>query len=418
MTRIAKTLALMTPLLFIGCGGGSSSSGTIDEGLKGGKLVVDFSPSSMKNMLVEKRFITEETEVFGYKAYSIPYITTDEEGEDVNVSGLFVIPTGMPSAINNIGFSMVSDSHGTIFKNSNAPTVYAEDYGMPEGSPILFTAIGGFATLQADYIGFGNSDKHYHPYMLKESLANATIDFIKQVKIFAKENNIKLNQQLFLTGYSEGGYTTMATLKKIEEEEIDLDITMAIPMASAGFSMLRVSENMLLQEKLVVPAMVANLVYAYSIAYNKDVGLLINEPYASRLPTLFNGTKSMQEIDANLTTVIKGKDGFFKEDAVQEYLENDTHWYKEALRENSVDDWIPQTAVGFLHCEGDEITPFSESNMTFHHMKDRGAENIEMISLEKRVGISKKLTHMECAIPSYKLVTEMFADIRKTTIGY
>ena len=30
---------------------------------------------------------------------------------------------------------------------------------------------------------------------------------------FAKEKKIELNEQLFLTGYSEGGYTMMATTK-------------------------------------------------------------------------------------------------------------------------------------------------------------------------------------------------------------
>jgi len=416
LKNIITTLSILTPLLFIGCGSTSSSS---EPSIKGGEEVVNFSASQMKKMLIDEGMITEERTVFGYKAYKIPYMTTDEQGLNVNASGLFVIPTGMPSVISNIGLSMVSDSHGTIFKNIEAPTVHGETYGTPNGVPILFSSLGAFATLQADYIGFGNSKDHYHPYMLKKSSANATVDFIKQVKIFAKENNIKLNQQLFLTGYSEGAYVTMATLKKLEEENIDLNVNMAIPMANATYSLTRMSNIMLNKEKMVVPpAMIANIAYAHSIAYGEDVDSIINEPYASKLPTLFDGTHSVTEINAQLPTDTKGENGLFKTEAVTEYLTDDSHWYKMAMIENSVDDWTPQTTLKFIHCEGDEIAPFSESNITFETMKERGAENIEMIPLEKRLGLSKKLGHMECAIPAYKMVTEIFAAQRKKTIGY
>jgi len=417
MKNITKTLAILIPLLFVGCGSDSDSSISSEKSIKG-EIVVDFSASRMKKLLIDEGAITEDRVVFGYRAYKIPYITTDEEGLDVNASGLFVIPTGMPSTINKIGLSMVSDSHGTIFKNAKAPTVHGEIYGTPDGSPILLTSIGGFATLQADYIGFGDSKNHYHPYMLKESSANATVDFIKQVKIFAKENNIKLNQQLFLTGYSEGGYVTMATLKKIEEEGMDLSVSMAVPMASATYSLTRVSNIMLNQEKMVLPAMVADLAYAHSIAYSEDVCSIVNEPYASKLSTLFDGTHSMTDINSQLPTDIKGKNGLFKDEAIADYLANDSHWYRIAMAENSVDAWTPQTALRFINCEGDKVAPFSESNMTFETMKSMGAEDIEIIPLEKRLGLSKNLGHMECALPSYKMVAEMFANIRKETIGY
>ena len=51
-------------------------------------------------------------------------------------------------------------------------------------------------------------------------------------------------------------------------------------------------------------------------------------------------------------------------------------------------------------------------------MVANSAEDIEMIPLEKRARIAKNLTHMECSVPSYKLVTEIITNIRKTTIGY
>jgi hypothetical protein len=282
MRQIAKSILVVTALLFIGCGD-SLSKPTI-EAVNGGELFVNFPGTAIKSSLVEKGLIDENRTVYGYKAYKIPYVTTDEEGNEVKASGLFVIPTGLPAIVHTtLGLSMVSDDHGTIFANREAPSVLADSTGAPEGSAILLTALGGFATLQPDYIGFGDSNDHYHPFVLKDSLANSTVDFIKQVKVFSKDNNITLNNQLFLTGYSEGGYASMATLKKIEEEQLtDLKVTMAAPMAGP-YALKMMADGVFSQPKLGVPSFMANVGYSYAKANAQEVNSVINEPYASKL---------------------------------------------------------------------------------------------------------------------------------------
>ena len=198
MRQIVKTIAIVTPLLFIGCGDSLNQPST--EVIKGGELLVNFSGSAIKPGLVDAGLIDANQTVYGYKAFKIPYTTRDEEGQEVKASGLFVIPTGLPSIVTTqLGLSMVADDHGTIFANSEAPSVIADYTGAPDGSSLLITSLGGFATLQPDYIGFGDSKGHYHPFVLKDSLANSTVDFIKQVKVFAKDNNITLNNQLFFS---------------------------------------------------------------------------------------------------------------------------------------------------------------------------------------------------------------------------
>ena len=157
MRSIVKSVALVAPfLLILGCGNLDQPS---NESVKGGTIVVDFSATRMKQTLISEGFADENTTVFGYKAYKIPYTTTDEKGNEVEASGLFVIPTGMPDAIRQIGLSMVSDDHGTIFANADAPSVIASNNGTPDGSSIILSALGGFATLQPDYIGFGRQSQ-------------------------------------------------------------------------------------------------------------------------------------------------------------------------------------------------------------------------------------------------------------------
>ena len=416
MRRVIKhSVMAVSLLLLVGCGDGLDQPS--NESVKGGELVVDFSSVLMKKTLIDAKSADENTTVFGYKAYKVPYTTSNEEGEEVKVSGLFVIPTGLPTAVESLGLSMVSDDHGTIFSNSEAPSVIADSHGTPDGSAIILTALGGFATLQPDYIGFGDSSEHYHPFMLKDSLANATVDFIKQVKVFAADNNITLNNQLFITGYSEGGYAAMATLKKIEEESTGLTVSMAAPMAGL-YAVKTMADAVLSQPELAVPSFIANMGYAYAKANDQVLSTLINEPYASKLPTLFNGDINRTEIDAELTVATTGASGLFVQDFVSDYFSNDSNWFKEAATQNNVHTWVPTTSVKLVHCQGDDVIPYGIAELTEGTMSAMGASSVSLVPVEQTLGLDYNVTHGACAILAYKVTTGIFGQVRKATIGY
>ena len=418
MKQIVKTVAMVAPLLvFVGCGDGLDNPA---ENVKGGELIIDFPSTLIKPGLVEKGLIPESQTVYGYKAYKIPYTTTDEEGEEVAVSGVLIIPTELPEVVTNtLGLSMVSDDHGTIFANREAPSLINSTIGKPPvSSALILTSLGGFATLQPDYIGFGDSNDHYHPFILKKSLANATVDFIKTVKIFATENDIKLNNQLFLTGYSEGGYAAMATLKKIEDENLtDLTVTMAAPMAGP-YAFEPMSNMVLNEDSLTVPSFMANVGYSYAKAYNKDIETVINEPYASKLPTLFNGNSNRSQIDPELTTVTKGATGLFVGNFVTNYFTDENHWFKKAAIENNLHTWAPKTAVRLVHCEGDDVIPYFISTATKDTMIAYGATNVAVVPVETELGLSVQVGHSDCGLLGYKVTTGIFAQVRKSTKGY
>ena len=414
MNQLIKSVAITLPIfLIIGCGDLDKPS---NERVIGGEIVVDFSAKMMKESLISQGMVDENSTVFGYKAYKIPYTTTDEEGLEVKVSGLFVIPTGMPPAVDEIGLSMVSDDHGTIFANADAPTVIASNYGTPDGSSIILTSMGGFATLQPDYIGFGDSNDHYHPFILKKSLASTTIDFIKAVKIFSTNNEIKLNNQLFLTGYSEGGYATLATLQKIEADA-ELTVTMANPMAGP-YDLNVTAFGVLSSPTLSVPSFMAELGYAYAKAYDQTLSTIINEPYASKLPTLVNGSLQREAIDAELTYETTGVNGLFNPTFVGNFFADPNYWFREAMVENSVHAWKPKTSVRLIHCEGDEVIPYGIAQITEATMKAMGAEDVALIPVEATLGLDANITHGECGMKAYGLTTQIFSDVRKATIGY
>jgi len=419
MKNFSRIVLSVSILFFVGCGDLDQPT---NERVTGGKVVVDLDGASIRGSLIAAGTpgVDESTTVYGYKAYKIPYTTTDEEGNSVSVSGLMVVPTGVPEAMNQAGLSLVSDSHGTIFANAEAPTVIAGGTNSPDGSSVILTSLFAFVTLQADYIGFGDSIEHYHPFILKKSLANSTVDFIIAAKEFAVNNAINLNGQLFLTGYSEGGYAAMAALEKIEQEG-ELQVTMAAPMAGP-YAVDAMAMGVLSQPTLSVPSFMADLGYAYALAYDEDVASVVNEPYASKLEDLFDGSKTRSEIDPELTTVTTGPDGLFNPVLINDFFTDPDNWFKKAVQENDVHTWAPQTAVRLVHCLGDDVIPYDISVLTEGTMQAMGATNVAAVPVEVAVtqdpATALRYGHSECAPVAYGVAATMFAQTRQATVGY
>jgi hypothetical protein len=298
--------------------------------------------------------------------------------------------------------------------------VIAEMTNSPEGAPVILSSLYAFVTLQADYIGFGDSLGHYHPFVLKKSLANTTVDFIKAAKTFAENNHINLNEQLFITGYSEGGYAAMAALQKLEYET-SMKVQMAAPMAGP-YDVNVTAYAVLSEENLSVPSFMANVGYAYGKAYDEPIDSIINEPYASKLPVLFDGSKTRVEIDPELSYKTTGTDGLFNPVFVKDFFTNSSNWFRKAVLENNVNFWNPQTPVKLVHCMGDDVIEFGMSQWTYNTLKDSGAVDVELIPVEVAVTqdleTSLRYGHAECAPVAYGVTAHLFAEARKMTIGY
>jgi len=420
-------LALFAVVLLGGCGGGLDSPN--NGRVVGGEVVVDFPADLLRQKLIDEGTpgVDENTTVFGYKAYRIEYRTVDENGSPVNASGLMVVPTDRGTRpgdaqkldyMYSVGLSLVSDSHGTIFADREAPTAVAEATLAPAGSPILLSSLAGFVTLQADYIGFGASSDHYHPYLLERSSAAATVDFIKAARTFARDNGIPLNSQLYLTGYSEGGYVSLAALRMLEDE--GETVTVAAPMAGP-YMLDRMAQGVLSQSTLPIPSFMANVAYAYALSYEQPVDSLVLEPYASELPNLLDGSLTRKEIDAELPH--NTRDLFVPEAIAQVLDGNMSYWFYGSLFANSTAYWGPHTPVRLVHCLGDDVVPFMMSAATAGvMMRDFNASSVEVWPVEVLVTGDANTTlrwgHVECAAPAYGVVTKAFSAIRAQSIGY
>lgn len=302
--------------------------------------------------------------VFRVNVYKVVYETTFK-GEIIQASGLVILPdTDDPVGI-------FSFQNGTIVAHSSAFSETPSN----ANAMVFFQAMAspGFIAVLPDYIGFGASTQVLHPYYIEEPSAQVVRDNIRAAKFLAEEIGNNFNGKVFLAGYSEGGYTTMAAHKGIEEKSIPgMELVASFP-AAGGYNIKSVQEFFFEQETYSDPFYMAYVAMAYKEYYDWDYepSDFFQEPYASIIPGLFDGSKNGGDINSELTDVVA--------DLINpDFLENiDTDpFYNEiisAFMANSVHNWTPTRRMYMYHGDQDITVPYFTSIDTFDQFISNGA---------------------------------------------
>ncbi|MDB5009380.1 MAG: putative Lipoprotein, partial [Mucilaginibacter sp.] len=215
--------------------------------------------------------------------YRITYYTT-YNGNKIQASGLLAIPKNMTTTP-----ALLSAQHGTIFSDADAPSNF----------PTAFTgfelfASAGFITAIPDFIGFGVSKDIVHPYYDMQSSASAVVDMLKASKYFLKTQNRAVSNKIFLVGYSEGGYVTMAAQKAIETSgDNNLSLTAAAEGAG-GYDVTGMLAKVATVPTYPDPSFFAAFILSYNTTYgfNRPLTDYFNQPYAGEIPQLLDGSKN------------------------------------------------------------------------------------------------------------------------------
>ncbi len=147
------------------------------------------------------------TPKYAVQTYRMTYLTQDATGGEVLASALIALPVKPVSSFSPV----LSYQHGTLTKQAEAPS------NLPSlASPEVVLASQGYIVQSADYVGYGASKTAVHPYLLAAPSASAVIDMLTAAKYWRQTQRILDNKQLFLAGYSEGAYVSMATQKALQ----------------------------------------------------------------------------------------------------------------------------------------------------------------------------------------------------------
>lgn len=306
--------------------------------------------------------------------YRVEYATT-YKGAQIIASGLVILPE-RDSPLSMIGFQ-----HGTIAALDEAPSV------LPPGNieRILYQALAatGIITVVPDLIGYGSSSQYVHPYYVEELTASAAYDNLLAAQTLAQDEARTFDNDLFLAGYSQGGYSAMATHKYIESEGLQDFRLVATLSAAGGYDLKHFQEYVFEQETYEQPFYLALLSYGYQQTYEFSEGLdlIFRERYASQIPVLLDGRLSGQEINAQLSTSIPD---LLQPDILQN-LDTDPRYsfVADPLRENSLTDWVPVAPLYIYHGDADDWVPYQNSVLTYERLLENGAspDNLSLTTL-------------------------------------
>ena len=335
---------------------------------------------------------------YSVTVYKISYITSFK-GNDIAASGLVCIP----SAANSL--PVLSFQNGTNTLHSNAPSVNPNDgiYMLLE-----FVSATGFIITIPDYLGFGDSDNMFHPYLDYESTVQSIVDMQRAVKEMANDYlDVKLNNDYYITGYSQGGWSTLQ-LQKAIEKDYSSEFNLKASVCSAGPYDLNFFNNYIMDlDEYPMPYFLGYLFNSY---YNlggitTPVEEVFKSPYDTKILTLYDGTKSGGEINNELTTVISQ---LFTADFINNY-DTDPKFasIKEMLTKNSIEAWKATTPTLLIHGTDDDFVPTLGSNKMFQEFLNAGveADKIKLILIPGA-------THQTGAIPSGITAINWFLKIR------
>ncbi len=333
---------------------------------------------------------------YGIMVYKITYNTTFN-GEDKMASGLACVPIGEGE------FPVISYQNGTNTLHNNAPSKNPDRdlYMMLE-----FVASTGFVISIPDYLGFGSSDNMFHPYLHKESTVQSVIDMIKAVREFAVEEDIILKNEFYITGYSMGGWATMQVQKALEEQHSgEFNLVASAPCAGP-YDLTYINEYIRNRSTYPMPYFLGFVANSYINAGEMTTPLdaIFNEHYASKIPDLFNGSKSGEEINDSLTTNITD---LLTEDYLQNFETNTIYSsLKEALQRNSITSWNTSVATKIIHGTSDDFVPYEISQDIYNDFMSQGVSSnrVNLIPLNG-------MDHTNGIIPAGLISIKWFLDL-------
>ncbi len=309
----------------------------------------------------------------------ITYTTSAPTGEEVIASGAVLIPVGeVPSTV-------ISLQHSTFFADEEAPS---ENGLFSVNTRKAIFASAGHCVLLPDYIGYGTTKDLVHPYFQKTSLAQSSRDFLFEASSYLEDEGlVQPDPTIYLAGYSEGAYASLALANLMATNEEDVKVEM-VSLGSGGFDIKNTVDHFISINDEPVGCLPCNAFFirAYQHYYLPETPMtfFFREPYAELISGgVLDGNENAGTI-ASLFPQTGAE--LFENDFIEAYQHDEIPALTQALAANSIDQ-VPDVKLILTHGDQDRVAPlfnseqiaiFAESNkhpVTFHILEGKNHFN-------------------------------------------
>jgi len=298
---------------------------------------------------------------YDIEVQKVVYKTTYKD-QNIQASGLVCFPKTPGD------YPVLSFQNGTEILHKDAPTIASDD--------VLFRIIEsiasmGFIVTIPDYIGFGASANLPPPYLDAKSSTQCILDLLRAEKELEKNGKVvaKSTKDLFIFGYSLGGWATMQVQKSIEKNYSSEFNLIASSCGAGPYSLEYMNQYIMSLDTYPMPYFLAYLLNSYHNlgSFDNPLSDFFQEPYATNIPNLFDGEHAQGTINAALTTQLSSL--FTPEFRTQYATSAKFEHFRSALMANSIVPWNTTTPTKLFHGEKDDYIPFSLSERIFSDFK-------------------------------------------------
>lgn len=289
LTKIFISVCLASTLAACGSDNDSTTTPPAKTGvasLPTGNLIKD--PLTTKNLTpsaLTQLFNTTDpdfsqvaaTPKCGVRVEYMQYNTVDVKGNKTDATGAVFIPTGTDASCSG-NRPIVLNAHGTATTKAYnfAEVGNANNEAGPAATLLAALFAGqGYVVISPNYAGYDKSSLAYHPYLNAQQQSHEMADALKAgrevVRRTGSATNVADNGKLFVTGYSQGGYVTMATTRYLEtlKEPVTAALPISGPYAMEAFGDVVFGGKVMLGATFFAPLMARNYQEQYGNIYAK-----------------------------------------------------------------------------------------------------------------------------------------------------
>ena len=339
---------------------------------------------------------------YDIEMFKVTYNTTDLNGNPVVASGMIAIP--LNPTCDSLPIALYA--HGTVLKRNEVPSANNQE-------SILGKAIAsrGYVTAMPDYLGLGDLPG-LHPYQHAESEATTSVDILRAAKEFITDSlNFTYSNEVFITGYSQGGHAAMATTKYIQDNnlETELNVVASAPLSGAFHASKRQTDELLLDIPYNSPGYIVYLIMSYEEAYGgiySSSSDFLQSPYDVTVPPMFDGTMAMSSVNAVLPNRTSQylNSTFLNAFIADSSAKTSPLW--QALLDNDNHNWTPNTPIKMFYCSGDQTVKPENTLDAYTAMIANGATQVF------KEDLGSLLDHGGCVVPALNNAISYFQTIR------
>ncbi len=317
---------------------------------------------------------------YGVSVHRVVYKTLTPDGRLIDASGVVAYPL----KLSGTSSPMLSYQHGTIFQNSEAPSISTNI------DPVLVALAGsGFIVAMPDYIGYGASTGDVHSYVHAQGLAASVVDMLRATRRLLVDHNVATNGQLFLTGYSEGGYATLAAQKEMEQNlAAEFPITASMP-AAGPYDMSATAQYIVGLANNPNPKLVAFVFKAYDYWYGWNrLSEMFQLPHSTTIAAYQHDGNYIQG------TLTGDSVALFNTTFRNNFLGSGEATVKAAFTANDVYNWRPTAATRLFHGQDDTVVPYFNATHAVTAMTAAGSTSVAVVNCTTPALIPRG--HAEC----------------------